>query len=123
MIRNISRKGVWLIDEKTLSILWAGEKPTPKLSFLLRLRLAADYIRSSGHVSEIIPAIKLWIKAVAFCLNSSQVSSSENPYETACLKGSTAEEAWSNFNLTSCVPPHLGHGKDDILDAMSSRPF
>lgn len=122
IVRNI-RKGVWLFNPETFALLWAGEPPAPKPTFAERLRLAFAHIRSNGNGSTAIPAIKRWIKAVAFCLNASQVSSSGNPYSTVGLTGPNIEDAWYNFKLTECTPPHAGHGNVDNFDARASSLF
>ncbi len=119
-MRNMIQKGVWLLEPATLTLRWIGDKPAPTPSFAERLRMAMLHIRSNGSGPVAIPAIKRCANAIAFCLKAPQVSSSGNPYDTVCLSGDTIEEAWCNFNLTACTPPHSGQGNDDSFDASSS---
>lgn len=115
------RKGIWLFEPSTLTLMWAGECPAPKPTLVERISMAIAHIRSKGHGVAFIPAIKRLANAIAFCLKSPQVSLSGNSNDTTPLCGSTIEEAWLNFSLTECVPQHTGHGNKLSFEARSSR--
>lgn len=101
--------GIWLIDAENLALTWAGEPPAPRPTVKERMLFARLYIKSKGKGPRLLDIIKRLAKAIAFCLNASQVSASGNPYDTVSLRGSSIEEAWNNFNLTACGRPHSGH--------------
>lgn len=58
MTKQSQLSGLWLIDDNTMTLSWAGNSTAPTITIGQRLSIAADYIRSNGQQSAFISTIR-----------------------------------------------------------------
>ena len=115
---SAKQDGIWMVGTDTLNLHWIGEEPIPTPTFRERCEFARIYMRSKGQSPRLRDWIKLFAKAIAFCLKPAHVLWSGKSYVTT---GRSIEEEWANFNFISCVLPQSGQGNSDSLVESSSN--